>query len=154
MPKRPILIAALCLAAAAASAADLSDLRWLLGDWRTEPLAEGSRYALESWREVSLLTFEGVSETRCAATDTLLSLETIRLVEMSGEAFYIAKTPDNELPVSFALTDLGPSRVEFTNPRHDFPNLIRYRAVGEDSLSVDVMDMEDDGFTIGFSKVR
>ena len=154
MRMRPIMVIALCLAAAGATAAELSDIRWLLGDWQTEPIADGTRYAIESWQEVSPLTFEGCSETRCALTDTLIELETARIVEMSGEAFYIAKLPEDPRPVSYTLSGFLDDRIEFSNPKYDFPQRILYRTVGKDSLRIDVLTMEGDGYSVGLSKLR
>ncbi|MFT5705214.1 MAG: hypothetical protein ACI8SK_001169, partial [Shewanella sp.] len=73
---------------------DIESLSWLVGDWEYK----GDKLKLsESWQQVSASTLEGIGQTKSLETNELLSAETLRLVEMSGEVFYVAKVASNEL---------------------------------------------------------
>jgi len=140
-----------------AQAADchaLKHLTWLLGSWRAEA---GGRAIREHWAPVSTETWEGYGETRArgaeGAPGDLLESETLRLVEMAGEVYYIAKVAHNALPVAFRLTQCGPSHAVFENPAHDFPRRIAYR-LEQGTLIAEVSDGEvgGKGFTLHFER--
>jgi hypothetical protein len=127
--------------------ASLDALRWLLGDW----VAAGEgRTTMESWKEVSPSTFEGVGATRTDASSGFETTETLRLVEMGGEVFYLAKTRQNALPVAFKLSQCGVDRAVFENTAHDFPKRLDYRRRAPDELLVRVSDGGDRGFELRF----
>ena len=50
------------------------------------------------------VNIEGAGATRESGSSTVETTETLRLVEMSGEVFYLAKTRQNPLPVAFKLS--------------------------------------------------
>ena len=123
---------------------ELAEFHWLLGDWTA-----GNGTITESWRSVSNHTFEGAGETN---NDGKVSRESMRLVQMSDEIFFIAKVAHNERPVAFKLArDSTPSRAIFVNAEHDFPKQIVYRQDGPD-LVVEVSDGVSKGFEIHFSR--
>jgi hypothetical protein len=43
--------------------------------------------------------------------------------------------PDGQTPADFNLTKLEPGTVVWSNPKHDFPQVISYRRIGKDSLA-------------------
>ena len=133
-----------CCRAATASAADCASLYqadWVLGDWVT---ADG---ATESWLRLGPRTFEGAG---ASGSDR----ETLRLVEMSGRVYYIAKIAHNELPVAFALVDCDDARLVFENPAHDFPRRLEYRRTAADAMTVTVGDGRERSFEVSFHKAR
>ncbi len=145
-------------AARMAPAADchaLKHLTWLLGSWRAEA---GTRVISEHWAAVSTETWEGFGETRAAApggeaAGAVVESESLRLVEMAGEVFYIAKVAHNLLPAAFRLGECGEGYAVFENPDHDFPRRIAYRLDGG-RLIVEVSDGEvgGKGFTLNFTR--
>lgn len=139
--------------AAAADCRALKHLTWLLGTWRMET---ETRRVYERWAAVSTETWEGYGETRALGADgapgELLESETLRLVEMEGEVYYIAKVAHNALPVAFRLTQCGPDFAIFENRAHDFPRVIAYR-LEKGTLTAEVSDGEAGGrsFTLRFA---
>jgi hypothetical protein len=150
--------------APAADCGELKQLTWLLGHWRAEA---GERVIRESWAPVSTETWEGYGTTRAAAPGggaagegvaaggegAVLESESLRLVQMAGEVFYIAKVGHNALPVAFRLSECGEGFAVFVNPAHDFPRRLEYRLAG-DALSVRVSDGSEggQGFTLNFKR--
>ena len=127
----------------------LEPLQWILGEWE----AQGENLVTwESWDQVSPQTFEGSGRVTMKANGELRSEESIQLVEMSGEVFYLAKAAHNELPIAFKLTRCSGERAVFENQKHDFPRQLVYKRSGNDSLHVHVSDGGEKGFVLRFSK--
>lgn len=147
-----IMLTAILSVAPAVHAGDCNSLdpvRWLVGEWAAE--AEGKQ-VLESWTVASADTFEGVGAVRSPETGEISVSETLRLVAMSGGVYYIAKVPENDLPVPFAMTSCHDASASFTNPLHDFPKMITYRLDGSDRMTVSVRGDRDEGFTLTFER--
>lgn len=123
---------------AADACTSLRSAAWLLGHWT------GEHGVTESWKQAGDRTYEGHGFDG-------KSSESLRLVEMSGEVFYIAKVAHNELPVAFKLAICGDDLLVFENPDHDFPRRIEYRRDG-DALIVRVSDGAERGFDLKFFK--
>ncbi len=104
------------------SAGDLDDLEWIFGEWKRES-RRGEVY--ESWQRLSDRTVEGDSWIVSSSDGTKHALESLLLVEMAGEVFYIPKVAENEYPVPFRRTSMEPGRVVFENPNHDFPQNLK-----------------------------
>jgi len=118
----------------------------MLGTWTAEK--EGKLY-VEQWQDVSDGTFEGESHVINLETQEVLSYESMRIVEMTDRLYYIAKVSHNPLPIVFGADRCSSDQVDFVNPNHDFPNLIRYKML-QDKLIATVSDQQDEGFTIEF----
>ncbi|HPF36828.1 MAG TPA: DUF6265 family protein [Candidatus Krumholzibacteria bacterium] len=144
MLRRLTLLTLLVLAAAPAAAQDrcdvLAPLAWLQGEWRTE---DGR--ARETWSVLSKDSWEGVA--RVGRTE-----ESLRLLAMEGEVFYLAKVAHNDLPTVFRMVECGEHRAAFANPEHDFPQLLVYQLHEDGRLTVDVSGDEGRGFRLDFRK--
>jgi hypothetical protein len=106
----------------------------------------------EIWKEASPLTFEGSGEVRAKVTKEIQSSETMRLVLMGGEIFYLAKVSHNQRPVAFRLTSCKYNRAIFENSDHDFPRSIDYQLETENSLIVIVGDGKEKGFKVNYTR--
>lgn len=130
MSLNAILVAVtMILALPSLQSSALDELAWLEGDWYR---ATRSGEAIERWRrDGDGLSGEGlvVRDGRTALTESLL------LVEMAGEVFYIAKPPENPYPVAFRLVSRDDGAFVFENTTHDFPQRIIYRRTGEDTMT-------------------
>ncbi|MDK1311066.1 DUF6265 family protein [Pseudoalteromonas ardens] len=125
----------------------LNSMNWLLGNWHSE----NSKLKFnESWSQVSEKTFEGYGQTYSIVKSKVVSAETLRLVEMSGEVFYLAKVASNTLPTAFKLISCADDSVVFENSRHDFPNKIRYQLNKDKNITVFVSGEDGKGFSIEF----
>ena len=126
----------------------LESLTWLVGNWN----AENSKLKInESWQQVSAKTFEGTGYTYSVEKNKIVSAETLRLVEMSGEVFYLAKVASNDLPVAFKLINCKANTATFENSKHDFPKKISYQLNKKNNMSVFVSGEKGKGFTIEFT---
>jgi len=148
-----IIFMSLCLvfqsSAQAKNCGTVDSLTWLIGHWHSE----NSKLKInESWQRISDKTFEGAGSTYSFKKNKTVSAETLRLVEMSGEVFYIAKVASNNLPVAFKLTNCTANSVSFENSLHDFPKKISYQLNEENHLTVHVTGEKDTGFSIEFSR--
>lgn len=124
-------------------------LEKLSGEWRSE---KNSSITVESWDKITEKTFEGYGKFINTTDGTEIITETLRLVEMGGEIFYIAKVSHNKLPVPFKLTESNDSTLIFENKDHDFPKKIKYLFSGKDEMIVTVGEGEK-SFIISFNRV-
>ena len=141
--------AVLALPAFAADCRSLAPLEWLLGDW----LADGDKSSFrETWTAASLTTWEGRGVETSKSNPEKSSAEVLRLVEMAGGVYYIAKVAQNELPVAFRLAECEGGRFAFENPAHDFPRRLEYLRGADESFQVRVSDGAEQGFTLDFRR--
>lgn len=126
----------------------IEQISWLLGDWQQLTTSTTTK---ESWRRVSDNTFEGIGST-ISSNGTFK--ETLRIVNMSGEIFYLAKTPGNALPVAFLLQECSLKSATFVNTKHDFPQKIEYQLSSLNRLEVEVSAVGNDGFKLIFEAVQ
>jgi ketosteroid isomerase-like protein len=133
----------------ASECSSLASMRWLLGEW----LAENDKSTWrETWTESGPATWEGRGIEVAKAEAGKQSAEDLRLVEMGGSVFYLAKVTHNELPIPFRLVDCGDDRLVFANPAHDFPRRLDYQREPDGRLQVRVSDGADKGFTLDFGR--
>ena len=154
---RPLLrTVGIALASSASFAADLhcsslASMQWLLGEWHAE---SGATTWHESWGALDAKTWQGRGIESSKSDPARQSVEDLRLVEMGGRVFYVAKVAHNELPVAFRLVECGEGRLVFSNPAHDFPKRLEYLRQPEDRLRVHVSDGAEQGFTLDFTRVQ
>ena len=136
------------------STAPLKKAHWLIGTWEN-PKSSGSVY--ETWTLQPDQALAALSY-KLNGTDTLL-LETIQITLENGQLFFIPTVPtQNEgKSIRFVLTSLSKNEMVFENPEHDFPQRIRYRKIGTDSLTAIVSEIESEEETqriFGMRKVK
>lgn len=104
---------------------------WLIGTWENK-LQRGSIY--ETWIKTNEKEYSGKSYV-LKNNDTIV-FETIRLVEENNQLFYIPNVKDQNggKPVRFAAKTVSETQLLFENPKHDFPQVICYTKLGNDSL--------------------
>lgn len=105
----------------------LQDLSWMLGTWRQAE--SGAVYSDEIWTKASSSRFEGNAFT-IQRRDTIWR-ESLSIVVEDSNVVYYADVPENDGPVGFTLTDIGPQTATFENPTHDFPWKIAYTLSGD-----------------------
>ncbi|MDO6693968.1 DUF6265 family protein [Aliiglaciecola sp. 3_MG-2023] len=122
----------------------LLKLQWILGDWETLP--DGNTQ--ENWLKISDDTFTGSGSSR-DVSGVLEQQESMRLVHMQREVFYLAKVGHNSLPVAFKAKNCDSNTVTFVNPNHDFPKQIVYLRT-DNKLVVNVTGSNGKGFTVHY----
>lgn len=125
---------------------NLAAVAWLEGLWEAE---DAVRRTVEEWTVTTEQTMEGEGRVYRKDSGAHAGSESLRLVEMGGEVFYLAKTRGNELPIAFRLVTCEPGMATFENPDHDFPQRLVYRR-SDESLHVDVSDLDGNGFRLEF----
>lgn len=146
-----LFVSLLCLVCYSVLAqCELSSLDPLVGQWQAQTKKS---VVSESWRKVSDLSFEGLGNTH-DSKGILKDSEEMRLVQMQGTVFYLAKVKHNPLPVAFALISCQNNSFRFENKNHDFPKQLDYQLLSADSLQVDVSDGAGQGFRLNFNRQK
>lgn len=128
---------------------NLKSITWILGQWQQD--SENS-ITTETWTKLSPNTFDGISQILSKKDDKITFVETLRIVEMSKEVFYIAKVSHNAFPVSFKLTECSDSMAVFENADHDFPKKLVYK-IEDDGRHLNVtVSNEERQFTVEYIK--
>lgn len=113
------------------------ELGKFLGTWKMEG---AGKTVIETWVNVSNQTIEGksilITSTK-VGFDTL-SFESLRIVEMEEEVFYIAKPNENPMPVPFKLVSSENKTFVFENNNHDFPKKIIYKFKDDDNIDIEI----------------
>jgi hypothetical protein len=132
---------------AMANCDSLQDLHWLQGSWQTE---QGNVKIIEHWQQLDATTYTGSGVTRKLVDGSIISSESLRLLQMQDGVFYLAKVAHNPLPIAFKLTQCANGYARFENHDHDFPNQIEYHH-SNGALQVNISDGKDKGFKLSFS---
>lgn len=125
----------------------MDEIQWILGNWK---MNKKNQTIVENWQQISPSTFEGYGKVinKSTASETF---ESLRIVEMQQQLFYLAKVKENLLPVPFKAVKCEDGLMVFENNDHDFPNTLTYRLI-EDKLHVDVRDKQQQGFSLIFTQ--
>lgn len=119
-------------------AKQIEKAQWLIGTWENKT-AKGTLY--ESWTKAADKQLSGKSYM-LKDKDTI-AFETVKLAEEQGRLYYIptVKNQNGGLPVRFKLKTLSDKQMVFENPEHDFPQVITYTQITEDSLVAEISGM-------------
>ena len=140
--RRSALLAGLVLAAQC-HATDEHPLEWLAGCWSTP-----GGNAVEVWR-VDGDELAGFAVTVNAGR--VQSYETLAIRRSSGKYVYTA-WPSKQRETSFTVESIEPNAVRFTNPGHDYPQVIAYRRDGNTLTAT--ISMLDGSIARRFEKLR
>lgn len=121
----------------------LEKISFLLGYWQQW---QQDTLLTESWSKTSDYTWEGWGQVQSMKTKKR-SVESLRLAQMDGEVFLMAKVSHNELPVAFKATYCDKVKVVFENKEHDFPKQLVYQRVSPTQLMVKVRG-DEKGFEL------
>jgi len=119
--------------------APIGDVAWLAGAWTGTRGSQGQTSIEERWSPPLGGSMLAVSRT--VTRGKLVAFEYLRIVEKDGGLVYAAQ-PNGGATTEFVLTEVGPARAVFENPRHDYPKRIVYEVGTDGGLSA----------TIGFTK--
>lgn len=135
---RPILIClALCLTTGPAMAAELDELRWMSGHWRSS--TDEGVISEEVWSDGAGGLMLGTNRT--LRDQQAVAFEFMRITSNpdGAQTRYCAQ-PGGATAICFVLVDQSERHVRFENPDHDFPQVIEYRREG-DALTARVSDL-------------
>ena len=132
-----------------AECVSLDTIEWLNHRWISKT---AKKLTVESWIRVSDASFEGVGEDIDVSSGNVIFSESLRILEMSGEVFFLAKVKENALPVSFKLIECSQELAIFENSAHDFPQRLEYRRKSENSLKVSLSGQQGRSFDVVYTK--
>lgn len=131
--------------------AQANDFGWLIGEWI---YSFDDKHTIEKWEIMSDELIIGSSYTSINQTDSIIFSESLRILKMNNDFYYIAKVPQNKLPVPFLLTSQDNSTIVFVNEEHDFPQKIKYQKVTEDSMMVVIGLLNNEDSNREFNFIR
>jgi hypothetical protein len=148
-----VLLAIACVACssrpALSQASPVGELLWLAGCWERNVDAVVIE---EQWLRPRGGTLLGVSRT--IRDELLVGFEFMR-IHSRGDTLVFSAQPSGEESTDFKTLTVGNREVAFENLDHDFPQRIRYRAVGRDSLYASIEGMRDGAMRrVDFSYAR
>jgi hypothetical protein len=133
----PALLAALLAGSAAPTTRSpapppprLADLGFMAGCWRGA--AEGGTVIDEYYTPPSENLILGVA--RYTKAGRVTSYEFATIAAQGDSDLVLTPRPMGQAPADFSLTRLRPGMAVWSNPKHDFPQMISYRRLGSDSL--------------------
>jgi len=132
----------------------LSIFDQLTGTWKNNG---DKTITTEKWKRISPDTFEGINYVQNKNEDAPIFSESLRILSMKGEVFYLAKVDHNEMPVPFKLVTVSNDKFVFENQNHDFPQRMTYSFYSPDSLSVNARGYENNNikeFTLSFKRIK
>jgi hypothetical protein len=145
-----IIVVILPIVALSQNCTNLDTLHRIIGKWQQDG---DKNITTETWTKLSSNTYDGIAQARSKKDDKITFVETLRLVEMSDDVFYLAKVSHNEFPISFKLTQCSDSTAIFENKIHDFPKKIFYR-LSDKGQKLDVtVSNEERQFTVNLRKL-
>ena len=119
----------------------IADLRFMTGCWRG---ASGRGGVIdEYYTPPSDNLMLGVSRFSKAGRVTSYEFTTIAARGDSGVV--LTARPSTQPPADFRLARLEPGLAVWSNPRHDFPQVISYRRVAADSLAARIQGPSPEG---------
>lgn len=135
-----LLGATFCLSYTFLTNNQMEKAEWLLGTWKNTS-QRGSVY--ETWAKNSEHEFVGKSY-KVKNQDTIV-FERVRLVYEENQLYYIPTVSgqNNNQPVRFALKKISEKELVFENPEHDFPQVISYTKIREDSLVAEIFGVRN-----------
>lgn len=123
-------------------ASPLSQFSWLEGTWERETKRG---FAYERWTPTLDGGLRGEATIEPRDGGAVSATESLLLVEMGGEIFYIAKPRGSAFPVAFKLISYKNNVATFENPTHDYPQRIVYTHNADGSLTVYIEGPIDGG---------
>lgn len=109
----------------------------LIGTWKME---SSGKTLIETWNNLSNETLEGKSillNPNKLSFDTI-SVESMRLVEMENEVFFIIKPDENPFPTPYKLIATSNNTLIFENKNYYFPKKIIYRFKDRDNIDIEM----------------
>ena len=130
---------------------NLNALNWISGRWQT---TSSDKLVTEIWQRTDLNLYVGLGKTKDLISGKSLFVEHMRILKMSDGIFYLAKTPENPLPIAFKLVTCRSDYLLFKNSAHDFPQLIEYSKHSRSRLNVRVWSEQNSGFRLNLTRMN
>ena len=126
---RVLSVVPLLVAAAAPRHSPVEGLSWMAGCWERRV---GWTVTDEQWMSPRAGIMLGTSRT--TRGDAVIEYEFMRIFAARGDTVVFAAHPSGQQPAEFRGRAFPRREITFENAKHDFPQRIIYRGVGDDSL--------------------
>jgi len=107
---------------------DFQSLSWLEGNWTSSNNIKPGRLTIELWKKTGEYEYTGKGAT-LQGNDTVF-MEKLKILIAGNEIHYVADVRENQNPVDFVFTTIGPNIFICENPQHDYPKKISYQLIG------------------------
>lgn len=134
---------------AVAKCDSLDSLSWINDTWSVK---SPTNVTTEVWHQVSDASFEGLGQSVDSGTGKVTFSESLRIVLMEAEIFFLAKVAENPFPVAFKLVECADQMAVFSNPNHDFPQRLEYRIETKQTMRVIVSAKGGRSFEVVYSR--
>ena len=110
----------------------ISNVKWLIGTWQHSD--DFGNISYETWKEVSSNELSGKSYV-ISENDTAV-FETLNIKYDKGTLCYFVQVLDHNdnQTIKFSSKFIDAGKMEFENPQHNFPKIITYQKISNDSL--------------------
>lgn len=120
----------LVLSALAVRAENVENFAWMAGCWS---MTRGANTVIEEhWSKPAAGVMIGYSRTLRGGR--MVEAEYMRLEHADGAVRYMARITPKDGGTPFTLSKSADGEAAFSNPAHDFPQVIRYRRVSKDEM--------------------
>ncbi len=99
---------------------------WLAGFWQSQ---DGIAWADETWNAPRGGIMMGMG--RSGTGPRMLSWETMRIAAKADGTLVFVAQPKGAAATEFPAVSIGEEAIEFANPKHDYPQRIRYWRQGQ-----------------------
>jgi Domain of unknown function (DUF6265) len=128
----------------------LVDFEWLLGKWELINNKPG-QITYERWTKESDIKYVGYGWTM-KGKDTVF-VEKLNLIIKDNHVYYVADIKENSSPVLFKIIEQSKKAFISSNPAHDFPKKIEYKA-GEENNMTAVISGDGKEISYNFKKIQ
>ncbi|MFT5611707.1 MAG: hypothetical protein ACI9WC_000386 [Arenicella sp.] len=143
------LLLAITTSNSLAKCESLGSLEWLNHRWASKT---DSNISVQSWVRLSDVSFEGIGETIDINSGKVNVSESLRILQMNGEVFYLAKVKQNSFPVVFKSIECSQQVAIFQNTEHDLRQRLEYLRESDSVLKGIVSGQEGRAFDVVYSK--
>ena len=115
-------------------------MEWLIGTWELKT-TKGNIY--ETWRKAH--GNELIGKSYMLKNKDTIVFETIQLVQQQDGIFYIPSVKDQNAgaPILFKGKAISQKQLVFENKMHDFPQVISYAKINNDSLQAEISGLKN-----------
>lgn len=121
---------------------ELQDVNFLIGTWKVE-----NKASYESWETVKNQEMKGYSY-KILDGEIVIS-ENLSIKKLKNQTVYEATVlnQNDGKTIPFILNTNDNDWFSFENETHDFPKKIQYKILSKDTLQVQVLGKDDQGFS-------
>ena len=129
------------------SQSEIELITFFEGTWKIE-----NKQSYEVWEKENATTFKGYSYKIIDGNEVIQ--EYLKIEFRDNQLFYTAKVlnQNNQKEIEFILNPSIKGKLSFENLKHDFPKKIQYKKLNFNQILVEVLGVNDKGFSFKMTK--